>query len=66
MTIQKELRVDELYKKHFLFWKSWQEKLIERLDDSYKKRIVCYDRLLRILELEKVPDPASGKSSGVL
>lgn len=39
----KELRVDELYRKHFTFWKTWQSELIDRLDSHYKKRISCYD-----------------------
>ena len=41
----KERRVDELYKKRFLFWKSWQGELIDRMGDSYKKRTECYDEL---------------------
>ena len=40
----KELKIDELYKKYFLFWKSWQSELIDRIDSTYyKKRISCYD-----------------------
>ncbi|NQT75779.1 MAG: hypothetical protein HQ566_04580 [Candidatus Omnitrophica bacterium] len=39
----KELRVDELYKKHLLFWQSWQTELLGRLDATYKKRTSCYD-----------------------
>ena len=46
----KELRVDELYKKHFLFWKTWQSELIDRMDDSCKKRIECYDEALENLK----------------
>ena len=50
----KELRVDELYKKHFLFWKTWQMELIERMDASYKKRRSCYDHTLASLaEMKK-------------
>ena len=44
-----EQRVDELYKKRFLFWKSWQGELIDRMDDTYKKRIECYDELIQNL-----------------
>lgn len=38
----KELRVEELYKKHYLFWKSWHQELIDRIDSTVKKRITCY------------------------
>ena len=44
-----EQRLDELYKKRFLFWKSWQGELIDRMDDTYKKRIECYDELIQNL-----------------
>lgn len=46
----KELRVDELYKKHFLFWKTWQMELIDRMDATHKKRRDCYDELMANLE----------------
>ncbi|MBU1913487.1 MAG: hypothetical protein KKB22_08145 [Candidatus Omnitrophica bacterium] len=50
----KERRVDELYKKRFLFWKSWQGELIDRMGDSYKKRTECYDELMQnLLEMQK-------------
>ncbi len=50
----KELRVDELYKKRFLFWKSWQGELIDRIGDGYKKRTECYDELMQNLkEMQK-------------
>lgn len=50
----KELRVDELYKKRFLFWKSWQDELIYRMDDTYKKRAECYDELMQnLMEMQK-------------
>jgi len=50
----KELRVDELYKRHFLFWKSWQSELIERIDGSYKKRVSCYDHTVSsLMEMKK-------------
>src|SRR3989338_1594063 len=50
----KELRVDELYKKRFLFWKSWQGELIDRMGDGYKKRAECYDELMEnLLEMQK-------------
>jgi len=45
----KNLRVDELYKKHFLYWKTWQGELIDRMDASYKKRIECYEGILENL-----------------
>ncbi len=46
----KEQRVDELYKKRFLFWKSWQGELIDRMGDGYKKRTDCYEELMQNLE----------------
>lgn len=50
----KDLRVVELYKKHFLYWKTWQGELIERMDAAYKKRIECYDHaLMNLEEMEK-------------
>lgn len=50
----KDLRVDELYKKHFLFWKTWQLELIERMDATYKKRNVCYDHIIAsLMEMER-------------
>ncbi|PIP68090.1 MAG: hypothetical protein COW92_02945 [Candidatus Omnitrophica bacterium CG22_combo_CG10-13_8_21_14_all_43_16] len=50
----KEQRVDELYKKRFLFWKSWQGELIDRMGDGYKKRTECYYELMQnLLEMQK-------------
>ena len=50
----KGLRVEELYKKHFLFWKSWQMELINRLDATYKKRVSCYDYTVdSLMEMKK-------------
>ena len=50
----KELRVNELYKKHFLFWKTWQSELIDRMDGSYKKRIECYNYTVEsLMEMKK-------------
>ncbi len=50
----KELRVDELYKKHFLFWKSWHTELMDRLDSTRKKRISCYDYTVSsLMEIRK-------------
>lgn len=49
-----EQRVGELYKKRFLFWKSWQGELIDRMADGYKKRAECYDELMQnLLEMQK-------------
>jgi len=45
----KELRVDELYKKHFVFWKSWQSELIDKMDFNYKKRVTCFDNIIESL-----------------
>jgi hypothetical protein len=51
---KKDLRVSELYKKHFLYWKTWQDELIERIDEGYKKRIECYDNLvMHLMEFGK-------------
>jgi len=50
----KDLRVDELYKKRFLYWKSWQGELIERMDGAYKKRRECYEHLvMNLMEMKK-------------
>lgn len=50
----KELRVDELYRKHFLFWQSWQTELINRLDATLKKRTTCYDYIISsLMEMRK-------------
>ncbi|MDO8602753.1 MAG: hypothetical protein Q7O04_02760 [Candidatus Omnitrophota bacterium] len=50
----KEQRVGELYKKRFLFWKSWQGELIDRMGSGYKKRAECYDELMQnLLEMQK-------------
>jgi len=50
----KELRVDELYKKRFLFWKSWHGELIDRMDGGYKKRAECYGQMMEnLLEMQK-------------
>ncbi|MFH1854033.1 MAG: hypothetical protein ABH815_01850 [Candidatus Omnitrophota bacterium] len=50
----KELRVDELYRKHFLFWKSWHRELIDRMGGTYKKRVECYDYTIASLsEMKK-------------
>jgi len=47
-------RLDELYKKRFLFWKSWQGELIDRMGDTYKKRAECYDGLMEnLLEMQR-------------
>jgi len=59
----KELRVDELYKRHFLFWKTWHLELMERMDATYKKRLDCYDNtLIELGEFRKyLPDPKAGE-----
>ena len=50
----KELRVDELYKKRFLFWKSWQGELIDRMGDGYKKRAECYNEFMQnLMEMQR-------------
>jgi len=56
---KKDLRVEELYKKRFLFWKSWHGELIDRLDETYKKRIDCYDQaLMNLQEMKNYLAPA--------
>lgn len=58
----KELRVDELYKKHFLFWKTWQSELIARMGAGYKKRVSCYEHTVESLgEMRKYLGGAKGK-----
>ena len=50
----KDLRVEELYKKRFLFWKSWHGELIDRIAGTYMKRIECYDQaVMNLMEMEK-------------
>jgi hypothetical protein len=43
---------EELYKQYFLFWRSWQDELIEALTQkrSQKKRIDCLNEALKNLE----------------
>jgi hypothetical protein len=61
----KELRVDELYKKRFLYWKSWQGELIDRMEDGYKKRAECYDELMQnLLEMQKYLNDEKYKELG--
>lgn len=61
----KELRVDELYKKRFLFWKSWQGELIDRMGDGYKKRTECYNELMQNLsEMQKYLNDEKSKELG--
>ncbi len=62
----KERRVDELYKKRFLFWKSWQGELIDRMGDGYKKRTECYDELMQnLLEMRKYLNDEKYKELGI-
>ncbi|MFA4991723.1 MAG: hypothetical protein WC569_03995 [Candidatus Omnitrophota bacterium] len=57
----KELRVDELYKKHFLFWKTWQGELIDRMGGGYKKRVECYDQIIaNLIEMKKYLNDPKG------
>ncbi len=50
----KERRLDELYKKRYLFWQSWHLELIDRLESNYKKRISCHDHALEnLMEMKK-------------
>ena len=51
---EKNLRIEELYKKRFLFWRSWHGELIDRMGGTYKKRIECYDQaIMNLMEMEK-------------
>jgi len=50
----KDLRVEELYKKRFLFWKTWHSELIDRMDAGHKKRNACFDNTLEnMIEMRK-------------
>ncbi len=50
----KDLRVEELYKKRFLFWKTWHDELIDRMDTGHKKRVACFDNALEnMIEMRK-------------
>ena len=50
----KDLRVEELYKKRFLFWKTWHSELIDRMDAGHKKRSACFDNALEnMIEMRK-------------
>lgn len=44
------IKVDKLYKKHFVFWKSWEEELIQNLDKNIKKRRLSYRESLMELK----------------
>jgi hypothetical protein len=46
------LSKDELYRQYFLFWKSWQDELIESLlqNKSQKKQLDCSDEAIKSLE----------------
>jgi len=60
-----EHRMDELYRKRFLFWKSWQGELIDRIDDTYKKRSECYNELMQnLLEMQKYLNDEKYKELG--
>ena len=64
----KELRVDELYKKHYLFWKTWQMELIDNVDAGLKKRTTCYDYTMKnLLEMKGyLKDPKSSELEVVI
>ncbi len=50
----KDLRVEELYKKRFLFWRTWHDELINRMDAGHKKRVACFDSALEnMIEMRK-------------
>lgn len=67
LDYSKELRADELYKKHFLFWKAWQTELIDRIEDgTYKKRRSCYDYTISsLLEMKKYLTGTKARELGV-
>jgi len=46
------LKIDELYKKHFVFWKYWQDELIHNLGGNIKKQKRCYNEAL--IELKTI------------
>ncbi len=58
----KDLRSDELYKKHFLYWKTWHTELIDRLDEDAKKRSSCYNHMyMHLQEMQKYLDELKAK-----
>jgi hypothetical protein len=55
---------EELYRQHFLFWKSWQDELINALSQklSQKRRIGCTEEALKNLtELKGLLNPEQNK-----
>jgi hypothetical protein len=47
-----EMTREELYRQYFLFWKSWQDELINALYDkaSHKRQLSCAEEALKNLE----------------
>jgi len=47
-----QMTKEEVYRQHFLFWKSWHDELINALTTgaSYKKQIDCMNETLKNLE----------------
>ncbi|MGE4357949.1 MAG: hypothetical protein AB7E08_05300 [Candidatus Omnitrophota bacterium] len=47
----KDTSYDDLYKKHFLFWKYWEMELINALEeDNYKKQLTCIQQAISNLK----------------
>lgn len=47
-----EMAKEELYRQYFLYWKSWQDELIESLsrEINHKKQLTCADEVIKNLE----------------
>ena len=47
-----DIPVEERYRQHFLFWKSWQDELITALGSSasHKRRVTCLKEAIKNLE----------------
>ncbi len=47
---------EELYRQYFLFWKSWQDELINSLsiDTNHKKQIYCVNEIIKNLEQMRI------------
>ncbi|PIU42166.1 MAG: hypothetical protein COS99_01755 [Candidatus Omnitrophica bacterium CG07_land_8_20_14_0_80_42_15] len=42
---------DVVYKRHYIYWKTWQEELINRIsEDNYKKNMRCSSEIVSNLE----------------
>lgn len=52
----------ELYKKHYVYWESWQSELIQVLGQNRKKDILCIDQIISNLQdMQNILVPEKGK-----